>query len=180
MPLEIYTDGSSYNKIRDGGYGWVAVRRDKAHDWDCPVDSWSHKSTDVIIAEGSGAKPQGTSSNNDMELAGIQHSLEWLRHNQEHAEGQRVILFTDSSYARKCLTEWVIGWRKTGWVTMTGEPIKNQRRIKWTFARLKQVRDAGVDLAIKNIKGHRHYWNEYADRLAGEARRRTSETNVPK
>jgi len=171
MPLEIYTDGSSYNRIKDGGYGWVAVRRNDFHDWDAKVESWELKDTDEIVAEGSGGRPPGTSSNNDMELAAIQHALDWLRKNPEEAGDQKVILFTDSSYARKCITEWIVGWRNRDWKNATGEPIKNKKRIQWTFARLRQAREAGVKVAIKHIKGHRYYYNEYADRLAGDARR---------
>jgi ribonuclease HI len=76
---------------------------------------------------------------------------------------------SDSLYAIKCASEWVVGWRRNGWRTTSGSPVKNADIIQ------------GIDTAIISregpvrfrwVRGHvGNYFNEKADALAGEAAR---------
>src|SRR5207253_4329989 len=77
----------------------------------------------IIDADGnreeiSGAAPRTT--NNRMELTAV---IEALRRAPPDAP---VRVVTDSQYVIKGMTGWVAGWRKRGWRTATGSPVRNQ------------------------------------------------------
>ena len=104
-----------------------------------------------------GFEPQTT--NNRMELCALIAAL------GNCPEGANVELVTDSNYAKQGMTEWIKNWKKKGWVSSQGQPVKNQdlwialdslcstRKVKWTW-----------------VKGHAgHPGNELADALANEA-----------
>lgn len=179
MPIEIYTDGSSNNKIKDGGYGFVIVQRADIHDPNDLVQSWARKETDKIMAEGSGGLPEGRTSSSDMELAAIYHALTKLRTLRFDASDP-VYLWTDSTYARQALVTWIVKWRKEGWLTSTGAPVANRKRIQCGSMRLQQLHQAGVRIRMRHIKGHAGYfWNEYVDNLAGDARKNQHKQDGP-
>ena len=66
----------------------------------------------------SGAEAHTT--NNRMELTGAIRALEALK------APAAVVLSTDSNYVKDGITKWVHGWRKKGWRTADGKPVKNQ------------------------------------------------------
>ena len=66
----------------------------------------------------SGAEPHTT--NNRMELTGAIRALEALKRPSD------VVLSTDSNYVKDGITKWVHGWRRKGWRTGDGKPVKNQ------------------------------------------------------
>eukprot|EP00922_Rhytidocystis_sp_ex-Travisia-forbesii_P050463 GHVS01075007.1.p1 GENE.GHVS01075007.1~~GHVS01075007.1.p1 ORF type:complete len:408 (+),score=148.57 GHVS01075007.1:176-1225(+) len=39
-------------------------------------------------------------------------------------------LYTDSHYARMCVTEWIYRWKKNGWKNQSGEDVKNRDLIQ--------------------------------------------------
>ena len=77
----------------------------------------------------------------------------------------RVELTTDSEYLRKGITEWLANWRRRGWRTASGTPVKNQdlwERLDRAVSR--------HDVHWHWVRGHTgHPENELADRLANEA-----------
>ena len=76
----------------------------------------------------------------------------------------RIVLFTDSQYLRKGITEWIRGWKARGWRTASKEPVKN--------VDLWKKLDAAVgehEIEWVWVKGHSgHEGNERADRLANK------------
>lgn len=95
-------------------------------------------------------------TNNKMELTAVIRALESLE------APHTVTLFTDSQYVVKGMTEWLSGWKRRGWASSTGEPVKNQdlwslldrvaslHRVDWRW-----------------VRGHNgHPGNERADQLA--------------
>jgi len=75
-----------------------------------------------------------------------------------------VQVHTDSQYVQKGISEWMSGWKKRGWRTADGKPVKNQdlwqeldalsrkHRIEWNW-----------------VRGHAgHPENERADALANQ------------
>jgi ribonuclease HI len=36
-----------------------------------------------------------------------------------------VVLYTDSQYVRRGITEWIHNWKKRGWATADKKPVKN-------------------------------------------------------
>ena len=96
--VEIYTDGAC--KGNDGPGGWGAV-----------LLSGPHRK------ELYGGTP--TSTNNRMELTAVIEALNALKGPSD------VVLFTDSEYVRKGITEWIHNWKKRAWTTADKRPVKN-------------------------------------------------------
>lgn len=135
----IYTDGSCLRNP-DGPGGWAAVIMDK--------DAKK-------IAELHAGNPSTT--NNRMELTAALKALEFIR------AGAIIDLYTDSQYLKNAFTKnWLTNWKKRGWLTASGEPVKNQdlwQALDAAFAKVK--------VRFHWVKGHvgiEH--NERCDMLA--------------
>ena len=103
-----------------------------------------------------GGEPATT--NNRMELMAAISALESLR------EPCAIILYTDSTYVKQGLTEWLPQWRARGWRTANRKPVKNQDLWHRLDAAAERHR---VDW--RWVKGHSgDPGNEAADRLASE------------
>ncbi|MFN3586369.1 MAG: ribonuclease HI, partial [Moraxellaceae bacterium] len=105
----------------------------------------------------SGAEPETT--NNRMELMGAIAGLQALN------RPCKVVLWTDSEYVQKGMTEWLPGWKRRGWKTAARTPVKNADL--W-----QQLEAAAARHAVewRWLKGHAgHEGNEIADQLANEA-----------
>jgi ribonuclease HI len=76
-----------------------------------------------------------------------------------------VVLYTDSQYLRKGITEWMANWKRRGWRTADRKPVKNvelwqtldelagRHRVEWHW-----------------VKAHNgNPGNELADSLANQA-----------
>ncbi len=60
-----------------------------------------------------------TTTNNRMELMGAIAALEALTRPSE------VVLYTDSQYVKKGMSEWLKSWISRGWLTADRKPVKN-------------------------------------------------------
>ena len=98
-------------------------------------------------------------TNNRMELIAAIEALEALR------KRCQVTLYTDSSYLKRGVTEWLDGWIRRGWKTSGRKPVKN--RDLWE--RLDALRGKH-DISWRWVRGHAgHAGNERADELANIA-----------
>lgn len=145
----VYTDGSCLrNPDGPGGFAAVILYQDGT--------------TREIV----GGEPRTT--NNRMELrAGIE-ALRSL------PEGATLDFYTDSQYLQNAFVKhWLSAWRRRGWMTTAGAPVKNQD--------LWQALGAECDrrtICFHWVKGHAgHRYNERCDELARqEAVRQAAET----
>lgn len=136
----IATDGSG---TASGPGGWAAVLR-----------------CGDIVKEISGGVAEAT--NNTMELTAAIMALRCLK------SSCTVELTTDSEYLLKGITEWVPKWKRRGWMTFDGAPIKN--RDIWEQLDAEAFRHS---ITWTWIAGHSgHVDNERCDELAGAERRR--------
>jgi ribonuclease HI len=102
----------------------------------------------------SGGEPETT--NNRMELTAAIEALAALK------EPCRVSLYTDSTYVRNGITEWLPAWKRRGWRTAGRKPVKNLD----LWQRLEAVTN-GHEVDWHWVKGHAgHPGNELADALA--------------
>ena len=135
--ITIYTDGAC--KKNPGPGGWGAL-----------LQYGEHRRT---LKGG-----ELDTTNNRMELRAAIEALQALK------EPCEVLLHTDSKYVMQGLTEWLPGWKRKGWRTADGKPVKNQD--------LWQALDAAVQRHRVDwlwVKGHNgDPGNEEADRLANE------------
>lgn len=135
--IKIYTDGACSGNPGKGGWGAV-----------------------LLI---SGNKPrelhgvESNTTNNQMELAAVINGL------QDITESQDIIIYTDSIYVKKGITEWIFNWKKNGWKTASKQPVKN--KILWQTLDTQVQRHKSIEWVW--VKGHDgNYYNELADELA--------------
>ena len=133
--VEIFTDGAC--KGNPGPGGWGALLRYGKHE-----------------KELCGGERETT--NNRMELMAAIEALKVLK------RGCTIRLTTDSQYVRKGITEWLVNWKRRGWLTASKKPVKNAdlwQQLDQEVARHK--------VQWHWVKGHSgHPGNEAADRLA--------------
>jgi ribonuclease HI len=137
MSVVIYTDGACKGNPGPGGWGALLQLGDS-------------------VKEICGGEPNTT--NNRMEMMAVIEALSALKRPCD------ITLYTDSKYVMQGITEWIHNWRRRGWRTADGKPVKNvdlwqrldqavaQHKINWQW-----------------VKGHAgHPGNERADALANQ------------
>jgi ribonuclease HI len=102
-------------------------------------------------------------TNNRMEYTAALEGLRAL------PAGSRACVVTDSRLMLDSMTKWIHGWRRRGWKTAAGEPVKNRDLVEALaaeIARHAEVRwhwvrghETGAEHAHKAL-------NDRADRLA--------------
>jgi ribonuclease HI len=133
----IYTDGAC--KGNPGPGGWGVYLRSGAVEKDL-----------------CGGEAQTT--NNRMELTAVIEALKALK------RPCRLLIYMDSEYVRKGITEWLPGWKARGWKTAAKQPVKN---VDLWQALDALVNAGGHDIDWRWVKGHAgDPGNERADALA--------------
>ena len=121
--IVIYTDGACKGNPGPGGWGALLRAADGAEKELC------------------GGEPETT--NNRMEMMAVIEALSALK------RPCHVILFVDSQYVLKGMTEWLHGWKAKGWRTAAKQPVKNvdlwqrldalvhqsEHRIEWQWVK---------------------------------------------
>jgi len=142
--VTIYTDGACSGNPGAGGWGAILM----------------HGGKEKEISGGELA-----TTNNRMELMAAIQALEALN------KPCKVELFTDSQYVQKGIAEWIHAWKRRGWKTADGKPVKNDD----LWRRLDEARSRH-DVTWRWVKGHAgHELNERADALARKGLRETVE-----
>ena len=139
MKYKIYTDGACSGNPGPGGWGAVIFDQDDKQK----NISGSEKNT----------------TNNRMELLAAIMSLKKIKANSE------VVIFTDSTYVKNGITEWMKNWKKNGWKNSNKKPVKN----KDLWEKLDKLCDSNR-VSWKWVKGHSsNKFNNLADELATKA-----------
>ncbi len=134
----IFTDGSCLKNPGPGGYG--AILR--------------YKNKEKELYQG-----YRYTTNNRMELMAVIAALGILR------ESCVVHLTSDSLYVKNGITKWIHSWKKNGWQTTGGGPVKNVELWR-KLDELVQLHDVKWHW----VKGHNgHKENERCDELARNA-----------
>jgi ribonuclease HI len=134
--VEIYTDGACSGNPGPGG--WGAVLKYGKHE-----------------RELYGGEPTAT-TNNRMELTAPIRALESL------TRPSVVHMYTDSTYVRNGITQWMANWKRNGWQTTAKQPVKNAD----LWQRLEGAAEPH-EVEWHWVKGHAgHPDNERADQLA--------------
>ena len=137
--IVIYTDGACSGNPGPGG--WAAIIA----------------LPDGFVRELGGGNPQTT--NNRMEIGAAIAAL--------NAVGERlepVLLYTDSTYVISGITQWILGWKRKGWLSSTGEPVAN-RDLWERLDELAQARKGRLEW--RYVRGHNgSEGNERCDAIA--------------
>ena len=139
MKYIIYTDGACSGNPGPGGWGAVIIDEENNQ-----IElSGSEKST----------------TNNRMELLAPIKALKKIK------EQANITIFTDSTYLKNGITEWIKKWEINGWKSANKKPIKN-KDLWQELNKLTQKKD----IAWKWVKAHAgNPLNELADQLATKA-----------
>jgi len=135
--VEIYTDGACRGNPGPGGWGVLLLSNGTRKEL-CGGDV--------------------ATTNNRMELMAAIQSLSALNRRCS------VILYTDSEYVCRGISEWLVNWKKRGWKTANRKPIKNEDLWRELDALAVQH-----DIDWRWVKGHAgNAGNERADQLAND------------
>tara|TARA_B100000579_G_scaffold89886_1_gene70827 strand:- start:1240 stop:1668 length:429 start_codon:yes stop_codon:yes gene_type:complete len=139
MKYIIYTDGACSGNPGPGGWGAVIFEENK-------------KQINI-----SGKEPMTT--NNRMELLAPIMAIKGIKEKSE------ITVYTDSTYLKNGITDWIKKWEKNGWKSSNNQPVKNidlwlelnklcsEHKISWNW-----------------VEGHsNNEFNNLADKLATEA-----------
>lgn len=118
--ITIYTDGAARGNPGRAGWGAVIIDQDKN-----------------TVTEIGGHSPHAT--NNQMELTGAIRALEYVSDNKKYT-GQKIALYTDSSYVIRGMKQWVHGWQKNGWQTTQKKEVENLK-LWQELVKLSQSKD---------------------------------------
>ena len=145
--IKIYTDGGCSGNPGPGGWAYIIV----TETFQGPV----------ILDEKLGA--EGNTTNNRMELKAVIESLKAVisMDNVSH----KAIVYTDSQYVQKGITEWILKWKQNSWRTSDKKPVKNQD----LWMELDSLSNE-LTISWEWIRGHSgNTYNERCDRMTQKA-----------
>ncbi len=144
--IAIFTDGACSGNPGPGGWGCVISTPDGR-----------------VQELGGGARE---TTNNRMEMTAV---LEGLR--AAGALPGTAIVHSDSTYVLGGITSWIKGWKRRGWKTAAGEPVKNEDLWRELDAAVAARGPRAV--AWRWVRGHDgHDANERCDEIAVSFARR--------
>ena len=139
MKYIIYTDGACSGNPGPGGWGAVIIDEKKKQQ------NISGKIKDT--------------TNNRMELMAPIMALKKIKSKSD------IVIFTDSTYVKNGITEWIKKWEKNGWKSSNKKTVKN----KDLWIKLNELCQKNKVL-WKWVKGHsNNKYNNLADELATDA-----------
>jgi len=163
--VKIFTDGSTFNNGKKNASGGIGLF----------IPYLEYELSMPFLLE--------VPTNQKTELYAIQKGLEvyltyCMRKSNLSDEEKEVLLYTDSEYSIKSLTQWISGWKKSGWVSSKKEPVKNLEFIKPIDFILGLYGKKGINVKFVHINSHQkeprkdsaeyEIWkgNDKVDRLA--------------
>lgn len=137
----IYTDGASRGNPGPGGWGAIITYDDK-------------------VIELGGREAHTT--NNRMELTAAIKSLEFVSKLAPSPKPLEAVIYADSEYVTKGMTEWIHRWQKKNWKTASKKPVLNQDLWQKLLGLVE-----GREVDWKYVAGHAGIpLNERADEIA--------------
>jgi ribonuclease HI len=142
---DLYTDGACSGNPGPGGWGTVAYYDDgSCHEL--------------------GGRDRAT-TNNRMEMQAAISALEFFAGTNQT---QQCVLYTDSEYLIKGITQWMKGWKKKGWKTAAGKDVLNKDLWETLDVLDRQVQaQTKVPVSWQHVRGHSgNVGNERCDTIA--------------
>ena len=111
----------------------------------------------------------GLCTNQKTELYAILTAIKYIKQNFS-LEKYKLIIKTDSQYSINCVTKWINGWMKNGWVTQSNKPVVNKEMIE-TIHKYYVKYDIDFDHVDAHTNGddEESVANAKADKLATNA-----------
>lgn len=156
--LVVFTDGSCSMNGRRGAIGGIGIHFPNGE-----------------LADISKIYSRGPCTNQKTELYAILSALRYINQNLG-LDRYNVLIKTDSNYSINCVTTWIRGWIRNGWLNSKGEPVANREYIEAIY-RYVQL----YDVEFEHVSAHTNsddpdsIGNEMADTLATRATRKAIE-----
>ena len=113
-----------------------------------------------------GSSASGGIASGTNQVAELQAVLEAIL---AHPGSDELRIESDSQYAIKCASVWVAGWKRKGWRTASGGPVKNLDLVQGIE---RAMAERAGKVVFHWVRGHQgDHFNERADVLAGSAAR---------
>lgn len=140
----IYSDGACSGNPGPGGWGSIVIDQHQ------------------VIELGGG---DYSTTNNRMEMTATLEALKFCL--RQKTKAKRIIIFTDSVYVIRGITQWIFGWKKRGWKNAENGEVSNQD-IWIDFDQVVQaIKAEKIELKWNFIKGHSGVpGNERCDEIA--------------
>lgn len=138
----IYCDGACSGNPGPGGWGSIVASPTDERVWEL----------------GGGA---ARTTNNQMELTAATEALRSV----QNLQGP-VVLYTDSVYVIRGITQWVFGWMRNGWRTSEGKEVLNKENWQELFAVVSKRKKSDA-ITWRYVRGHTgNPGNERCDEIA--------------
>jgi ribonuclease HI len=138
----IFTDGACSGNPGPGGWGTIVAL------------------PDGTVHELGGSNRETT--NNRMELAATIRGLDMLK---ADLPVRPIIVYTDSTYVIRGITQWIFGWRSRGWKSAEGKDVANRDLWEELLRQVTRLKPSVVQW--KYVRGHSGYaGNERCDQIA--------------
>ena len=147
--IVVYTDGSCAGNGKTGAVGGIGIH----------FPNGELKDISKIFKN-------GCCTNQRAELYAILTALRYIKQNLGLSQN-KVCIKTDSQYSIDCVTKWVYGWIKNGWMTKNNTPVANKE-----FIELIHKYYENYDIVFDHIEAHtglddkESVANAIADKLA--------------
>ena len=138
--FHIFTDGSCLNNGKKGAKASYAVVILGITETGPPI---------AELANSLHVTDQHT--NQRAELTAIKEAVAYANQHNIWSKADRIVFWTDSQYALKCITEWGPGWRAKGWKKRDGKPIEHLDILR-PLIELKM--DKGPKFTLRYVEAH--------------------------
>ena len=153
MLIKVFTDGSCLGNPGSGGWAVIIT-------------------TPLGIEKVVGYSLKAT--NNEMELFAALTSLkvinDYVINKDQDYSDYEFEIFSDSAYVVNTINnDWLTKWKKSGWKTAKGMPIKNKALWQRMLLKIAILKKNNIKFTFKKVKGHSgNSYNEMVDKLARE------------
>jgi ribonuclease HI len=117
MELHIYTDGGCSGNPGPGGWAYIILRQRESRS----RTRRAAPAPEILVEKYGGSRH---TTNNRMELTAALSALEMLQ--KLNISPKTVLVYTDSQYVQKGMTEWLETWKEKNWINSDRQPVKNQ------------------------------------------------------
>lgn len=105
------------------------------------------------------------STNNREELKAILNAVNYIKEKSNKEDFYNI--FSDSNYAVKSITEWMLKWHENSWINSQKKPVENKDLMLKLYYAIYGDNSKKKNYKINWIKGHNNYiGNELADAIA--------------
>lgn len=149
-PVIVYTDGACSGNPGPGGWAAVVLT---------PKD-------DSYFVQELGGGDRST-TNNRMEMTGVLEALKFLLEQGADESQDGIVVYTDSTYVIRGITQWIWGWMRNNFKNSEGQDVANQDIWRELSQIVSQAKKLFGKIDFKYVRGHQGFaGNERCDEIA--------------